>query len=125
MLRRPVRESQDCLIKLQEAELAWSLSLNRRHSCPLEARTSSAGWSFTIYEELWNYGFPQEFAHFVDCVQNDKEPLETGEDGRAVLEAIFAAYHSAGIGQKVILPFASDAAKPWDLWKSGAPHGTT
>ena len=44
--------------------------------------------------------------------------LETGEDGRAVLEAIFAAYQSAGTGQKVSLPLESTAAKPFDLWKS-------
>lgn len=77
----------------------------------------TAGWSFTIYEENWNYGFPQEMAHFVDCALHDKPPRETGEDGRAVLEAIFAAYESAGSGRKVGLPFASEAVKPWDLWR--------
>jgi hypothetical protein len=48
----------------------------------------------------------------------------TGEDGRAVLEAIFAAYESAGTGRKVALPFQTDAGKPWDLWRGGAPHYT-
>ena len=83
----------------------------------VEKAGTTAGWSFTIYEEIWNYGFPQEFAHFVDCVKNDRQPLETGEDGRAVLEAIFAAYQSAGTGQRVALPLETDAAKPYDLWK--------
>jgi len=83
----------------------------------VEKAGGTKGWTFTMFEEIWNYGFPQEFAHFVDCVQNDKQPLETGEDGRAVLEAIFAAYHSAGTGQKVALPFETDAAKPYDLWR--------
>ena len=41
----------------------------------------------------------------------------TGADGRAVLEAIFAAYESARTGRKVPLPFATTAAKPHDLWK--------
>jgi hypothetical protein len=41
----------------------------------------------------------------------------TGEDGRAVLEVIFAAYESAGTGQKVMLPFKSDVDKPYKLWK--------
>ena len=85
----------------------------------VEKAGSTAGWSFTIYEEAWNYGFPQEMAHFVDCVAGDKQPLETGEDGRAVLEAIFAAYESAGSGRRVPFPFASDAARPYDLWKRG------
>lgn len=83
----------------------------------VEKAGNTIGWSFTMYEEIWNYGFPQEFAHFVDCVKNDKQPSVTGEDGRAVLEAIFAAYESAGTGQKVFLPFHTDADKPYKLWK--------
>ena len=83
----------------------------------VEKAGSTKGWSFTIYEEEWNYGFPQEIAHFVDCVQNDKTPLVTGADGRAVLEVIFAAYESARTGCKVTFPFWTDAQKPHDLWK--------
>ncbi len=83
----------------------------------VEKAGSTKGWSFTIYEEAWNYGFHAEMAHFVDCVQNDKQPLVTGEDGRAVLEILFAAYESARTGRKVVLPFVTDAAKPIDLWK--------
>jgi predicted dehydrogenase len=82
----------------------------------VEKAGSTKGWSFTIYEEAWNYGFHGEMAHFVDCVQNDRPPLVTGEDGRAVLEVIFAAYESARTGRKVALPFESKAAKPIDLW---------
>jgi len=83
----------------------------------VEKAGSTKGWSFTIYEEEWNYGFPQEMAHFVDCALNDKQPLVTGEDGRAVLEVIFAAYESARTGAKVQLPFKTSALKPFDLWK--------
>jgi hypothetical protein len=43
--------------------------------------------------------------------------MVSGEDGKAVMEVIFAAYESAGTGMKVYLPFASDAGKPYDLWK--------
>lgn len=83
----------------------------------VEKAGNTVGWSYTMYEEIWNYGFPQEFEHFVDCVLHDKEPLVTGEDGRAVLEIVYAAYQSAGTGQKVYLPFAPDADKPYKLWK--------
>lgn len=82
----------------------------------VEKAGSTKGWSFTIYEEAWNYGFPQEMAHFVDCVRNNRPPLVTGEDGRAVLEVIFAAYESARTGRKVFLPFKTKAEKPYDLW---------
>jgi myo-inositol 2-dehydrogenase / D-chiro-inositol 1-dehydrogenase len=83
----------------------------------VEKAGSTLGWSFTIYEEAWNYGFPQELAHFVECVKQDRQPEVTGEDGRAVLEAIFAAYESAGSGRKVELPFHTDSQKPHDLWR--------
>jgi len=84
----------------------------------VEKAGSTKGWSFAIYEEAWNYGFPQEMVHFVDCVQNDKKPAVTGEDGRTVLAAIFAAYESARTGRKVAFPFESPARKPIDLWWS-------
>ena len=86
----------------------------------VEKAGSTRGWSFTIYEEGWNYGFPQEFEHFVDCVADDREPLVTGRDGRVVLEVLFAAYESARTGTRMELPFRTDAAKPWDLWRGGA-----
>tara|TARA_R110002167_G_scaffold120166_13_gene297873 strand:+ start:429 stop:1517 length:1089 start_codon:yes stop_codon:yes gene_type:complete len=83
----------------------------------VEKAGNTVGWSFTMYEEIWNYGFPQEFAHFVDCVKNNKVPLVTGEDGKAVLEVIFAAYESAGTGKKVMMPFSTEVDKPYKLWK--------
>src|SRR2546423_14292013 len=64
----------------------------------VEKAGSTVGWSFTIYEEAWNYGFPQEMEHFVRCVQRGERASVTGEDGRAVLEVIFAAYESARNG---------------------------
>jgi myo-inositol 2-dehydrogenase/D-chiro-inositol 1-dehydrogenase len=90
----------------------------RGYGYAVEKSGSTQGWSFTIYEEAWNYGFPQEMAHFVSCVRDDRQPLCTGEDGRAVLEAIFAAYESARLGQRVDLPFATTAQRPIDLWRA-------
>jgi hypothetical protein len=49
-------------------------------------------------------------------VRNGTSPEVTGEDGRVVLEILMAAYASAGSGQKVPLPFTTDAKKPIDLW---------
>lgn len=84
----------------------------------VEKAGNTIGWSFVMYDEIWNYGFPQEFQHFVNCVQDDLEPLVTGKDGRAVLEIIFAAYESAGTGRKIALPAGSVAEKPFDLWRN-------
>jgi myo-inositol 2-dehydrogenase / D-chiro-inositol 1-dehydrogenase len=83
----------------------------------VEKAGNTVGWSYVMYEEIWNYGFPQEFQHFVDCVLHDREPLVTGADGRAVLEILFAAYESAGSGRKVALPSPMRAQRPIDLWK--------
>ena len=82
----------------------------------MEKAGSTKGWTFTIFEEAFNQGYPQELNHFIDCVREDKEPMVTGEDGRAVLEIVNAAYHSARLGQKVSLPFQPMARKPIDLW---------
>src|SRR5919108_4988661 len=71
----------------------------------MEKAGSTRGWTFTIFEEAFNQGYPQELKHFIDCVREDKEPIVAGEDGRAVLEMLNAAYYSAGTGQKVALPF--------------------
>jgi len=83
----------------------------------VEKAGSTRGWSFAIYAEEWNYGFWDEMRHFVDCVADDKQPAVMGEDAKAVLEVVLAAYESAGTGRKVALPFPTDAAKPIDLWK--------
>ena len=55
----------------------------------------------------------------MDCVRSHKQSFVTGEDGRAVLEVVFAAYESARTGRKVMLPFKTNAAKPYDLWRKG------
>ena len=82
----------------------------------MEKAGSTKGWTFTVFEEAFNQGYPQELQHFVRCVRSDEMPLVTGEDGRAVLELMYAAYHSARIGQKVKIPFSTRVSKPIDLW---------
>jgi len=82
----------------------------------VEKASSTRGWTFTIFEEIWNYGFPQELQHFVDCVRSDKRPLVTGEDGKSVLEIICAAYESAARGTRVELPYHTEARIPIEPW---------
>ena len=82
----------------------------------VEKAPSTRGWTFTIYEEIWNYGFPQELQHFVDCVRYDRKPEVTGEDGRKVLEIIFAAYQSAATGRRIALPYETNASSPIEPW---------
>jgi myo-inositol 2-dehydrogenase/D-chiro-inositol 1-dehydrogenase len=82
----------------------------------MEKADTTTGWSFTVFEEAFNQGYPHELKHFIECVQQNKQPLVTGEDGRAVLEIIYAAYASAGEGKKIKLPFSPKVERPVDLW---------
>jgi myo-inositol 2-dehydrogenase / D-chiro-inositol 1-dehydrogenase len=86
----------------------------------MEKADTTVGWSFTVFEEVFNQGYPHELKHFVDCVRNNKQPLVTGEDGRVVLEILYAAYASAGQGKKIMLPFKANVKKPIDLWLNPA-----
>jgi predicted dehydrogenase len=83
----------------------------------VEKAPGTKGWSYPVFEELWNYGFPQEMRHFARCVRGKEEPMATGQDGRVVMEALFAGYASAARGGKVCLPFQPPAGKkPIELW---------
>lgn len=83
----------------------------------VEKAPTTRGWTYPVFEELWNYGFPQEMRHFARAVRGKEEPQATGEDGRVVLEALYAGYASAGRGSKVELPFRPKGVKkPIDLW---------
>ena len=83
----------------------------------VEKAPSTQGWTYPVFEELWNYGFPQEMHHFARCVRGKDSPQATGEDGRVVQQALLAGYQSAGSGQKVEFPFRPEGVeKPIDLW---------
>jgi myo-inositol 2-dehydrogenase / D-chiro-inositol 1-dehydrogenase len=86
----------------------------------VEKAPTTKGWTWPVFEELWNYGFPQEMHHFARCVRGKESPQATGEDGRVVQEGLYAAYQSAGIGAKVNLPFRPKGiVRPIDLWFQG------
>lgn len=45
------------------------------------------------------------FADFVESIRENRRPIATGDDGKAVLEAVLGAYASAALGREVRLPF--------------------
>ena len=104
-----------CYADLFQGNAALTYS-EQGYGYAMEKAGSTKGWTFTIFEEAFNQGYPQELKHFIECVRENKEPVVTGEDGRAVLELIYAAYRSAGTGQKITLPFHARVSKPIDLW---------
>jgi myo-inositol 2-dehydrogenase / D-chiro-inositol 1-dehydrogenase len=82
----------------------------------VEKAPTTTGWTYPVFEELWNYGFPQEMSHFARAIRGLEEPQAAGEDGKVTLEAVYAAYASAGLGQKVLLPYKPTAERPVDEW---------
>ena len=83
----------------------------------VEKAEATTGWTFTGFEEEWNYGFPQEMQHFVNVVLGDEAPIETGADGLEVLKIIYAGYQSAGEGRRIEWPYEPpEVEKPIDLW---------
>ncbi|RJO68109.1 MAG: gfo/Idh/MocA family oxidoreductase [Myxococcales bacterium] len=79
---------------------------------------AACGWTVPDYEWLWNNGYPQEMRDFLDCIRTGGTPIESAQDGLEVLEIMLAAYHSAGTGKRVALPFRPNLSIPVDLWLS-------
>jgi predicted dehydrogenase len=83
----------------------------------VEKAPSTKGWSYPVFDEIWNYGTPHEMRHFARCIRGKETPRSTGEDGRLVMEVLFAAYASAGADRKIALPYnPGSAKKPIDGW---------
>jgi predicted dehydrogenase len=81
--------------------------------------TPDDGWKVEHPDFLALSGYPQELEHFLNAFSAGAQPEESGEDGRAVLEILLAAYASAGRGSSVELPFTPSPSphRPVDLWK--------
>lgn len=76
------------------------------------------GWTFPDYEWNWNNGYPQEDAHFFECMRSGGEPSENAADGRLVLEVMMACYASAAAGRRIELPFTppDNIKTPVEIW---------
>src|SRR3984957_490391 len=82
----------------------------------VEKAPTTVGWSYPVFEEHWNYGIPQEMRHFARCVRGKETLQASGEDGRVVMQALYAAYASAGAGQKIKMPYLPKTSKPIEEW---------
>jgi predicted dehydrogenase len=72
---------------------------------PLQEKLSTnAGWSYPPIDMEYMLGYSPEIQDFVSAVAEDRHPVSDGALGRAVVEAIYAAYLSAEEGRRVELP---------------------
>ncbi|MFX1340684.1 MAG: Gfo/Idh/MocA family protein [Promethearchaeota archaeon] len=61
----------------------------------VEKASTTAGWTFPVPAEAWNFGYPQEIKHFIDCIIENTQPLTDGKYGQKVLTIVEAMYKSA------------------------------
>jgi len=75
------------------------------YSYAIEKTETTKGWTRPAVDEEWSLGYPDEIAHFVDCVRLDRDPMRgiRGEDGRAALAVVTAIYESAKEGRAIEL----------------------
>jgi len=65
----------------------------------VEKASTTAGWTFPVPAEAWNFGYPQEIHHFIDCMVTNKSPLTDGKYGLKILQIVEAMYESGKTGK--------------------------
>jgi predicted dehydrogenase len=101
-----------CYADLFQGKRGAHLQRARATATPWRKPVQPKAGPFTIFEEAFNQGYPQELKHFIECVaRRQRAGRHRRRLVRAVLELIYAAYRSAGTGQKVTLPFHAKVSK--------------
>jgi predicted dehydrogenase len=65
----------------------------------VEKASTTAGWTYPVPEEAWNFGYPQEMKHFIHCIQSGEKPLTDGAFGLKILSIVETMYKSAKSGK--------------------------
>jgi len=72
----------------------------------VEKQNAEQGLMPVVEDETGSYGYTSENRHMVEAFRAGRRPMETFDDGVAVMEILMALYRSAEIGQVVKLPAA-------------------
>jgi predicted dehydrogenase len=70
----------------------------------VEKQNAEQGLMPVVPDEAAVYGYTAENRHMVACFRKGEKPVETFEDGVAVMEMLMALYRSAELGRTVTLP---------------------
>jgi len=65
----------------------------------VEKASSTAGWTFPVPAEAWNFGYPQEIKYFMECISENKKPLTDGNYGLKIISIVDTMYKSAQSGK--------------------------
>lgn len=72
----------------------------------VEKQNAEQGLMPVLEDEAGIYGYTDENRHMTECFRKGETPLETFEDGLAVVEILMGLYRSAEIGETVRFPAA-------------------
>jgi len=70
----------------------------------VEKQNAEQGLMPVLEDEAGVYGYTDENRHMVECFRKGERPMETFEDGLAVVEILIGLYRSAEIGATVTFP---------------------
>lgn len=70
----------------------------------VEKQNAEQGLMPVLEDEAGVYGYTDENRHMVECFRKGEKPLETFDDGLAVVEILVALYRSAELGRTVQFP---------------------
>lgn len=79
----------------------------------VEAQT---GWLKVSHEEARSWGWLGEFEHFARVLLDGEDLVSGGQQGKAALEVVMAAYQSAAIGEEVLIEKVIDTDRPITPW---------
>ncbi len=65
----------------------------------VEKASTTAGWTYPVPDEAYTFGYPQEIAHFMNCIENNANPLTPGKFGLKILTIAETMYKSAKSGK--------------------------
>lgn len=98
--RLDVYGSLGSVIIENEQVIAWKLISGE--PCPVEPHP--VGFiGGTSSHDIWHHAHKRQIADMVAAIQEDREPLVNGEEGRKPLEIVLAVYESARTGRPVRL----------------------
>ncbi len=61
----------------------------------VEKADTTKGWTFPVPSEAHSFGYPQEIAHFIECILSNKKPLTDSVYGYKILNIVETMYKSA------------------------------
>ena len=87
-----------CIARCSNGDLIWNLAKNK-----VIWRPANGSEKIEIYDKDRDYIYKKQLDHFFDCIENNKPPSVSLNDGVAVLRMIDSAKESYRSGKRISL----------------------